>query len=67
MKKIIDTYLKSSIGRVGFLICIIGGNYCAIWGLMNDKDLLGLSALAGVILGAAFGGKHFGNKSEVKK
>lgn len=62
--KVASDYLKQSINRVGFLICILTGCFCAIYGLVNDKDMVSLSMLTGVILSAAFGGKYINKKLE---
>ena len=67
IKRTANTYLKSSITRVCVLISTLTGCFCAVYGLINDKDMVSLSMLTGVILSAAFGGKYINKKLEGSK
>ena len=61
---IILSFLKSSITRLCVLIVTVTGCYCAIYGLLKNKDLTDLGIFVGIILGCGFGGKYFNKKLE---
>ena len=67
INKAIAEYMKSSITRVCVLLVTLTGCFCAVYGLMTNKDLYGLSIFVGVIFGSAFGGKFFNKKLEIPK
>lgn len=48
---------KQSAMRVGFFISLGVASTVAIMGVYLNRDLVGLAALAGMFLGAGFGGK----------
>lgn len=50
--------------RVMALLCVLAAILIALIGMYKGSDLMGLSALCGVFLGAAFGGKVMQKKSE---
>ena len=53
--------------RVMCVVALIVGAAIGIYGIVESKDLTGTSMLAGVFVGAAFGGKAWQKVSELKQ
>ena len=65
--KTISDYMKYSITRVCVLLATMTACFCAIYGLVNRIELMGVSMLVGVLLGGAFSRKYFNKKLEAPR
>ncbi len=66
VKSVLTEKSGVSSTRVMSFISLFVGAYLAIHGLNTTSDLMGLSALCAVFVGAAFGGKVWQKSMELK-